>query len=107
MRPEYLLLSNGLKTKSDKIIANILNKHFTTVGEKLAEKLSQSNTDPLSLMGDKNPKSIFLEEIKLHEVLEEISTGMRFYRGSAKNRGFGLETIDNFVEINPIFIKNV
>ena len=34
-------------------------------------------------------------------------TGMRFYRGSAKNRGFGLETSDNFVKINPIFTQNV
>ena len=33
-------------------------------------------------------------------------TGMRFYRGSVKNRGFGLETHDNFVEINPIFVRN-
>ena len=74
MRPEYLLLSNGNKSKSNKIIANILNKHFTTVGEKLAEELTQTDTNPISLMGNKNLKSIFLDEIMLHEVLEEISS---------------------------------
>ena len=73
VRPEHLLLSDGTKSKSEKIIANILNKHFTSIGEKLADKLTETNSDPISLMGDKNSKSIFLDEIKLHEVLEEIS----------------------------------
>jgi len=35
-----------------------------------------------------------------------VIAGMRFCRGSAKNRGFGLETSGNFVEINPIFVQN-
>ena len=55
------------------MIANLFKMHFTTIGEKLADKLTETNSDPISLMGDKNSKSIFLDEIKLHEVLEEIS----------------------------------
>jgi len=31
---------------------------------------------------------------------------MRIYRGSAKNRGFGHETSENFVKISPIFTQN-
>ena len=70
--PEYLI-SDGVKSKSDKIIANILNKHFTSVGEKLASKLTETDTNPISLMGEKNHKSIFMKDIELHEVIEEIS----------------------------------
>ena len=67
VKPDYLL-NNGTrsKSKSDKIIANILNKHFTTVGAKLAGKLDKNNKNPISLMGERNIKSIFLDDIEVH-----------------------------------------
>ena len=42
------------------------------MGDKLAKKLPVSDTDPKSYLGEKLKKTIFVNEIELHEVLEEI-----------------------------------
>ena len=54
---------------NNKIIVNILNKHFTSVGEKLAEKLTKSDTNPNLFLGDKNSKSFYMRDIEPHEIL--------------------------------------
>ena len=60
------------KTQCLKAIANILNKHFTSIGPKLASKLPASATNPASFLGKKVEKSIFLSDISLGEILEVI-----------------------------------
>ena len=70
--PTKLLTENGSMSSNNKIIVNILNKHFTSVGEKLAEKLTKSDTNPNLFLGDKNSKSFYMRDIEPHEILEEI-----------------------------------
>ena len=66
-------LNSQEKTQCRKAIANLLNNHFTTVGEKLAAKLQQNTTKFDAFMGPKCGKSIFLHDITLDEVIDEIN----------------------------------
>jgi len=61
-----------MTTSCLKTIANILNRHFTSVGEKLASKLENSKTKFESYLNDKCQNNIFLHEIEMHEILDEI-----------------------------------
>ena len=60
------------KVQSSKLIANMLNKHFTTIGEKLAEKLNKSLANFQTFLGPKCGQSIFLQDITLDEIVDEI-----------------------------------
>ena len=65
-------MNDGISTSCAKTIANTLNRHFTSIGEKLANKLPNSKINPKSYLGEQNQNSMFLNEIELYEVLEEI-----------------------------------
>jgi len=60
------------KTNDSKNIPNALNKHFTDIAKKLADNLKTTNTCFTSYMGSENKYSMYLHEIKLDEIIEEI-----------------------------------
>ena len=62
----------GIATKCLKTIANLINKHFTSVGEKLASNLDLSKNKFDSFLGKKCDKTMFLHDVELHEVLDKI-----------------------------------
>ena len=66
--------SNGKSptTNCPKSIANILNQHFTGIGKKLAKKLEKSKYKFSAFMGKRNVNSIFLKEIEISEIYDEI-----------------------------------
>ncbi len=66
------LTQNGLPTSCSRAIANILNKHFTSIAQKLSQNLPPSIKSPQSFLRDKNPRTMFLDKIEMHEILEEI-----------------------------------
>ena len=74
------------RTQCQKMIANLLNKHFTTIGEKLAEKLKNNTTKHETFMGPKLEKTFFLREISLDEVIDEIN-------GIFEKKGMGFDNI--------------
>ena len=79
-------LNTEEKTQCRKAIANLLNSHFVSVGEKLAAKL-QKNTDKYEqFMGQKCQKSIFLSDITLDEIIDEINS-------ICVNKGMGYDNI--------------
>ena len=65
---------NGSTTKANgpKEVANALNKHFTNVAKKLAENLKSTKTNYKTFMGRENKSSMFLKEISIDEIIEQI-----------------------------------
>ena len=61
------------KTQCTKTIANLLNTHFTTIGQKLASKLQTTSTKFEKFLGPSFDKTFFLSRIELHEVVDEIN----------------------------------
>ena len=79
-------LNTQEKTQCRKAIANLLNSHFTSVGEKLSAKLQRNMADHESFMGQKCQKSIFLSDITLDEIVDEINA-------ICVNKGMGYDNI--------------
>ena len=79
-------LNTQEKTQCRKAIANLLNSHFTSIGEKLASKLHQNISDHESFMGPKCQNSIFLSDITLDEIIDEINA-------ICVNKGMGYDNI--------------
>ena len=74
--PEKIVANNkDVKGKKGnrKHVANGLNSHFTSIAKKLAVKLKKTNTSFTSYMGRENKSSMYLNEITLEEILEEIT----------------------------------
>ena len=66
------VIRNGIPIKCKKQIANIMNKHFTSVGRKLADKLQNTDTNFTTFLHNACKKTFFLGDIELHEIIEEI-----------------------------------
>ena len=64
--------SKQVNGDSSKNVANNLNKHFASVAEKLAANLKKTNTKFTAYMGRENRSSMYLKEIKIDEIIEEI-----------------------------------
>ena len=56
-----------------KDIANALNKHFTSVADKLAKKLKKSKKSFKKYLGKVNKKSMHMQEFQILEIVDEIS----------------------------------
>ena len=63
-----------------------MNKHFTSVGRKLADKLENRSSNFLTYLGKACEKNIFLCDVELHEILEEIV-------GICVTKGMGFDNI--------------
>ena len=63
---------NQAEVKDTKDVANTLNKHFTDVAKKLSDKLKSTNTHFTSYMGRQNKSSMYLTDITIDEIIEEI-----------------------------------
>ena len=73
--PEQIITgdpSNPTKTKSPKDIANLVNNHFTSVAQNLADNLAKTNCKHTDFMGKENKVTMYLKFIELYEILEEI-----------------------------------
>jgi len=55
------------------MISNLLNKHFTTIGEKLADKYKNISERYDRFLGAKCQNTFFLKDITLDEVVDEIN----------------------------------
>ena len=66
------VVQNGIPIKCKKQIANIMNKHFTCVGRKLADKLQDTEKSFSAFLHNACKKTLFLGDIGLHEIIEEI-----------------------------------
>ena len=64
--------SNQVSGDNSKKVANNLNKHFASVAEKLAANLKKTNTKFTAYMGRENKLSMYLKEITIDEIIEEI-----------------------------------
>ena len=53
-------------------VANALNKHFSSVAEKLAKKLKKTKTSYTKFIGKRNESCMYLRNITLDEIIEEI-----------------------------------
>ena len=61
------------KIDSKQVIAEQMNKHFSSVGAKLASKLEKTSTSYRSFMKNPNPHSIFFESIEYIEIFNLIN----------------------------------
>ena len=62
---------NYLESQQD--VANIMNKHFTNIAEKLSKNLDPPKKTFQAYLGQKNKYSIFLRNIDLGEILQVIN----------------------------------
>lgn len=58
-RPSSLLINNNLVTDPTQV-ANRFNKHFTTIANKLQEKIHNSGQDFTKYLQNRNEQSIFI-----------------------------------------------
>ena len=65
--------NNQAKGKNRKSIPNALNTHFVNIAKKLAKNLKKTNTSFTAFMGNENRSSMYLKEITLNEIMEEIA----------------------------------
>ena len=68
--------SNGVLLEDPKQIADCLNNHFTSIGQKMADKINDrnlSNIDPLSYITHDVNNSMFLRFTSTYEISERIS----------------------------------
>ena len=65
--------SNPTKTKCPRTIANVLNNHFTSVAQNLADNLAKTDCKHTDFMGKENKATMYLKFIELYEILEEIN----------------------------------
>ena len=71
------IIFKGTEIKSSLQIAKAFNKHFTTVGPKLAEKvISQPSDDPLSYIGNQVNNTIFKLETVSVEYVERAAKAL-------------------------------
>ena len=73
--PEQIITGDPLnptKTKCPKDIANVLNNHFSSVAQNLANNLSKTNYKHTDFLGKENEATMYLKFIELYEILEEI-----------------------------------
>ena len=64
--------SNQVDKENAKDVANKLNQHFASVAEKLAANLKKTRTKFTAYMGRENRSSMYLKEITINEIFEEI-----------------------------------
>ena len=64
--------SNPSVSECPKVIANVLNSHFTNVAKALAENLEKTDSKHTDFMGRENLSTMYLKYIELSEILKEI-----------------------------------
>ena len=64
---------NGKLISDNKTIANSFNKYFTTIAQKLQEKMKSSSVHFSNFMHNNNPESIFLDPVTPEEVNDIIA----------------------------------
>ena len=80
--PNFVSVQNAdgklSKTNCKKSIANSMNKHFSTVGKKLASKLKSTNAKFSDYLKNPNPKNIFIyeaEEVEVKNLIFDLILG--------------------------------
>ena len=63
---------NPRELSDHKDIADGLNNHFTSIAQNLADSLPKTNTTYSSFLGPENKNSIFLRNVDIEEIYEEI-----------------------------------
>ena len=63
---------NPSVSECPKVIANVLNKHFTNVAKVLSGNLEKTNSKFTDFLGMENMSTMYLKYIEIFEILEEI-----------------------------------
>ena len=66
--------NNGREVSDETEISNLLNHHFSTIGNNMADKVPETATDPLSYVKYDKTGSFFLSPTTLEEVLKLIES---------------------------------
>ena len=96
--PKQFIINDKMET-SHEIIANTFNKYFTNIGNDLAEKIPETETDPVAYIKSPIPESIYLSDVDCDEVVKIIK--------SLKNASAGYDGVHaNIVkESYPLYIE--
>ena len=78
----FNLIDNGNNIQNDRSIAETLNNHFTSVGPKLASKLSKSKDSFTKYLKNPNSNSFFMSPITenfLKDILQSLPSNKASY----------------------------